>query len=78
MLISSLCREKGLSVALVSHDIDLVAQYCHRLIMLKHGKIYAAGEPNKVITTTNIEDVYGCPVLVDSHPLSGKPRVNLV
>jgi len=78
MLISSLCREKGLSVALVSHDIDLVAQYCHRLIMLKHGSIYASGEPGKVITASNIEDVYECPVLVDSHPLSGRPRVNLV
>jgi iron complex transport system ATP-binding protein len=78
MLISSLCREKGLSVALVSHDIDLVAQYCHRLIMLKHGRIYATGEPGKVITASNIEDVYECPVLVDNHPLSGRPRVNLV
>ncbi len=77
-LISSLSREKGLSVALVSHDIDLVAQYCHRLIILKHGVIYAAGEPDKVITASNIEDVYECPVLVDKHPLSGRPRVNLV
>lgn len=77
-LISSLCHEKGLSVALVSHDIDLVAQYCHRLIMLKHGNIYAAGEPSKVITSSNIEDVYECPVLVDSHPLSGRPRVSVV
>ena len=78
MLISSLCLEKGLSVALVSHDIDLVAQYCHRIIMLKNGNIYGAGEPGKVITAFNIENVYGCPVLVDSHPLSGRPRVNLV
>lgn len=77
-LISSLCHEKGISVALVSHDIDLVAQYCHRLIMLKQGSIYAEGIPDKVITSSNVEGVYGCPVLVDSHPLSGRPRVNMV
>jgi len=77
-LISSLCREKGISVALVSHDIDLVSQYCQRLIMLKQGSIYAEGFPGKVITASNVEDVYGCPVLVDSHPLSGRPRVNIV
>lgn len=76
-LISSLCREKGLSVALVSHDIDLVSQYCHRLIMLKDGNIYASGEPHNVITSVNVENVYECPVLVDSHPLSGRPRVNI-
>jgi iron complex transport system ATP-binding protein len=77
-LISSLCIEKGLSVALVSHDIDLVAQYCHRIIMLKNGKIYAAGEPSDVITASNVEVVYECPVIVDKHPLSGRPRVTLV
>jgi iron complex transport system ATP-binding protein len=77
-LISTLSREKGLSVALVSHDIDLVAQYCHRLIMLKNGIIYAAGEPDKIITASNIEDVYECPVMVDNNPLSGRPRVNLI
>jgi len=77
-LISSLCIDKGLSVALVSHDIDLVANYCHRLIMLKKGRIYATGAPDRVITASNIQDVYDCPVMVDSHPLSGRPRVNLV
>jgi len=55
-----------------------VAQYCQRLIMLKDGNIYAEGVPDRVITASNIEDVYKCPVLVDSHPLSGRPRVNMV
>ncbi|MFC1867897.1 ABC transporter ATP-binding protein [Thermodesulfobacteriota bacterium] len=77
-LISSLCRDKGLSVALVSHDIDLVSQYCHRLIMLKNGSIYESGEPEKVITAANIEAVYECPVLVDKNPSSGRPRVSMV
>lgn len=77
-LISSLSRENGLSVALVSHDIDLVAHYCHRLIMLKKGVIYATGEPDEIITAPNIEDVYECPVLVDKNPLSGRPRINMI
>jgi len=77
-LISSLSSEKGLSVVLVSHDIDLIAQYCHRLIMLKHGSIYEMGEPEKVITASNIEAVYECPVLVDTNPSSGRPRVSVV
>jgi iron complex transport system ATP-binding protein len=77
-LISNLNKDKGLSVVLVSHDIDLAAHYCHRLIMLKNGTIYAAGAPDKVITSSNIEYVYECPVLVDNHPLSGRPRINLV
>lgn len=76
-LISSLSMNKRVSVVLVSHDIDLAAHYCHRLVMLKNGRIFAMGEPADVLTTSAVEDVYECPVLVDKHPLSGKPRVNI-
>ena len=77
-LISSLSLEKGLSVVVVSHDIDLVAQYCHRLVMLKDGSVYDTGEPEKIITEANIEAVYDCPVLVDINPVTGRPRVSMV
>lgn len=76
-LISSLSSEKGISVVIVSHDIDLIAQYCNRVILLKDGTIFKTGQPDDVITADNIEDVYECPVLVDSNPLSGRPRVSV-
>ena len=74
-LISSLSLEKGLSVVVVSHDIDLTSQYCRRVIMLRDGSIYEMGEPDEVITAANIEAVYDCPVLVDKNPATGRPRV---
>ncbi len=77
-LISKLSQDKGLAVALVTHDIDLASQYCHRLIMLKNGEVYDEGDPETVITESNIKDVYECPVLVDVNPSSGRPRVNVV
>ncbi len=77
-LIASLSMERGLSVVVVSHDIDLVSQYCHRLVMLKGGSVYATGNSDEVITASNIEAVYECPVLVDRNPVSGKPRVSVV
>ena len=61
----------------MSHDIDLVAQYCSRIILLKNGTVYRTGDPDTVITAENIEDVYECPVLVDQNPLSGRPRVSV-
>ncbi len=77
-LIASLSLEKGLSVVVVSHDIDLAAQYCHRMMMLKDGSTYEQGEPEEVITASNIEAVYECPVLVDKNPATGRPRVSLI
>ena len=77
-LISSLSLKQGLSVVVVSHDIDLAAQYCHQLMLMKNGSIYEMGEPQKVITESNIKAVYDCPVLVDKNPSTGRPRVSLV
>jgi iron complex transport system ATP-binding protein len=48
-LIASLSLEKGLSVVVVSHDIDVAAQYCHRVMLLKDGSVYEMGEPDQVI-----------------------------
>ena len=77
-LLSSLSREKGLSVVVVSHEIDLAAQYCQRLAILRNGHLFKVGTPEEVITTSNIETVYDCPVLVDRNPATGSPRVNLI
>jgi iron complex transport system ATP-binding protein len=76
-LIASLTKEKGLSVVIVSHDIDLVAQYCHRIVMLKNGSVHVTGTPDQVISAASIETVYECAVLVDRNPMTGKPRVSL-
>jgi iron complex transport system ATP-binding protein len=76
-LIAGLTQEKGLAVVVVSHDIDLVSQYCHRMVMLKQGSVHLAGTPDQVIDAASIETVYECAVLVDKNPITGKPRVSL-
>ena len=76
-LISSLAHKAGLSVLVVSHDIDLTARYCDKMVMLRDGRVFSTGAPDEVITASNIEAVYGCPVIVDKNPVSGSPRVSL-
>jgi iron complex transport system ATP-binding protein len=77
-LISSLARDKKITVVVVSHDIDFASMYCHRLLILKAGRMFKAGPPGEIITTRNIETVYDCPVLVDRSPTTGTPRVNVI
>ena len=48
-LLSSLSQEKGLSVVVVSHEIDLAAQYCQRLAILRNGHLFKVGTPEEVI-----------------------------
>jgi iron complex transport system ATP-binding protein len=77
-LIAQLSRDTGLTVALISHDIDLAAMYCNRLIMLKQGAVYTTGAPEDVVTTEHIKAVYECPVIVDINPATGRPRTSIV
>ena len=74
-LILRLNQEKNLTVVHVSHDLNLAAQYCHRMVLLHRGSIFSAGVPSEMITEENIRRVYETKVLVEKNPLSGAPRI---
>jgi iron complex transport system ATP-binding protein len=77
-LILTLNRERGLTIIMASHDINMASEFCDRLILLQGGRIYKTGPPGEVITRENIESVYGCQVWIDQHPISGMPRISLM
>jgi iron complex transport system ATP-binding protein len=77
-LILTLNRERGLTIVMASHDMNIASEFCDRLILLQGGRIYKMGSPAKVITKENIEKVYGCEVCVDQNPVSGMPRISLL
>ncbi len=70
-------EERGLTVVIVSHDLNLASQYCDRVAMLKEGGVSALGTPSDVMSVEILREVYGCDVLIDSHPESGLPRITL-
>ena len=76
-VLRSLKEDRGLTIVLVSHDLNLASQYCDRIVMLKDGGMFAMGKPSEVIRPDVLEAVYGCAVLVDAHPESGLPRITL-
>ena len=65
-ILTRLNIEKGLTIIISSHDLNLASKYCHRLMLMSKGRIYKVGTPSEVITEENIRDVYGCPVIVDT------------
>ncbi len=69
--------ERGLTVVIVSHDLNLASQYCDRVAMLKDGRVSAMGTPSEVMSVEVLREVYGCNVLIDPHPQSGLPRITL-
>ena len=76
-ILKRLNQERGLTVVMVSHDLNLASQYCDQLMLMNHGRIVKGGTPEEVVQPEILEIVYGCRVLVDRHPQSGMPRVSL-
>jgi cobalamin transport system ATP-binding protein len=76
-LIGRLRAERQLTVVLVSHDLNVASQYCDRVLMLKEGKLCRIGPPGETIRPDVLRYVYGCDVVVDAHPQTGRPRVTM-
>lgn len=77
-LIQKLNSQLGLTVLMIIHDLNLAAEYCDFLIMMKAGRMHIQGDPNKVLTFKTIEDVYNTVVVTRTNPMSKKPVVFLV
>ena len=77
-LVKKLNEEKGLTIVVVLHDLNLASEYCEKIIMLENGEIYIEGTPEEVLTYKNIEEVYKTIVVVIENPVSKKPHVVLI
>ena len=72
-LLKRLNREKGLTVLLIIHDLNLASEYCDYLLLMSGGRVAFQGTPWETFTREKLEAVYGIPLLVEPNPRSGRP-----
>lgn len=77
-LVRRFTRSRGLAAVVVTHEINLAAEFADRVLLLHRGEAVALGPPREVLTRERVEQLFGTPVLVDQNPLSGAPRVTLI
>ena len=77
-LMQRLRAEEGMTVVMVSHDLNLAAMFASHLLLLKDGAVLCSGSPVAILTPDNLRRAYGCAMHVDVHPRTGTPRVSLV
>lgn len=68
---------EGLTILVVSHDVNVAAEYCGRILLMVKGKIAAEGTPEDVITPQILRSVYGARIVVGKNPGTGAPHVLL-
>ena len=77
-LLEHLKQENGITVIMVSHDLNLAAMYGDRLLLMQGGEILSLGTPSEVLTFSILEAAYGCILLTEKSPLGDFPRVTTV
>jgi len=61
------------TIVMVLHDINLACRYAHNLVVIKDHKVYAQGEPEQVISSEMIKDVFDLASEVIADPIFGTP-----
>ncbi len=58
-LLEELNKTRGMTLVVVTHDVNLAAEYCPRLIGLREGRILLDGPPDQVVTAQGMQKLYG-------------------
>ena len=71
-----LTAERRYTVLVVTHELDLAAEFSDRIVLLHKGKCLRAGTPAEVYDRATLEEVFEAPLEVEMRA-SGRPRVTL-
>jgi iron complex transport system ATP-binding protein len=74
-ILTTLNRDYGLTIVVATHDLNLAAHVCDRLVLLREGRVFVSGETRQVLTPDLIRAVYG--VTVDISPRGPSGRLNV-
>ncbi|WP_125099340.1 ABC transporter ATP-binding protein [Leucobacter chromiireducens] len=75
-LIQDLAVQHGAAVGVVLHDLGHAASVADTLLLMRSGRVLAAGPPDTVLTAAHIAEAYEVAVEVHRDPRSGRLRID--
>ncbi|MDV8002792.1 ABC transporter ATP-binding protein [Rhodococcus sp. IEGM 1408] len=72
-LLVDLNADRGTTIVMVLHDLNLAARYADHLVALADGRVHSAGTPEQVLTPETVRAVFGIDSRVIPDPTSGRP-----
>jgi iron complex transport system ATP-binding protein len=74
-LLRDLNRDRGTTVVMVLHELNLAARYADQLVVMSAGQVVAQGAPGDVLTEDSVLRAFGLEARVVPDPVSGTPLV---
>ena len=72
-----LAAENRYTVVVVTHELNLAAQYADQIVLLQRGRTLRVGPPSAVYQRELLEQVFQTPLSIEPTP-SGRPRVTIL
>ena len=70
-LLAGLNRDRGVTMVLATHDLNLAAALCSHVIMVRNGSLLANGPTVEVLTAGRVRELYGVVADVRFHQEAG-------
>ncbi|MCL1869206.1 MAG: ABC transporter ATP-binding protein [Promicromonosporaceae bacterium] len=74
-LLATQNEERGTTVVMVLHELNLAARYADHLVVMARGSVVAEGAPGDVLTEDAVRGAFGLEARVVPDPISGTPLV---
>ncbi|MDR2203877.1 MAG: ABC transporter ATP-binding protein [Nitrososphaerota archaeon] len=74
-LVKKLCTQNNIATIAVIHDLNMASRYCDTILLIKNGKIFTLGPVENVLTTENIQNVFGIDSIIRKNPITNTPYV---
>ncbi len=68
-------RKEGKTILVVSHNLNLAANYAESLIFLKAGQILATGKAQELMRSETLQALFGLYLETTENPHSGRPNI---
>jgi len=70
-------HKEGVTIVLLSHDVNLTSLVCDRLLLLSNSKMVACDSPENIINKDILKQVYRIAPIIITHPENNKPQIML-
>jgi iron complex transport system ATP-binding protein len=74
-ILKSLNEREGITVLAVSHNLNLVSEFCSKVIVLNRGMCRNIGTPKEVLTEDLLREVFRIECRITDNPFSGAPSI---
>ena len=76
-LVRRLADQERMSAIIVTHELNLAAEFATQVLMLRTGVAIACGPPGAVMNEENLRALFDADLIVDTSPTSGAPRITI-